>query len=90
MKAKRKNGFMNSLSRFLKFNDTTGYPVSLTYKGSHSYKSVIGGILSLMTKFLVLAYFIYQLQLVFTHDRSVLTYQLNKRDLSDIKKTPPI
>ena len=61
MKAKRKNGLMNSLSRFLKFNDTTGYPVSLTYKGSHSYKSVIGGILSLMTKFIVLAYFIYQL-----------------------------
>ena len=81
MKARRKNGFVNSLARFFKFNDTTGYPVSLTYKGSHNYKSVAGGILSLLTKFVVLAYFCYQLRLVFTRDRSVLTYQNRKRDL---------
>ena len=59
MKDRRKNGFVNSIATFLKFNDTTGYPVSLTYKGSHNYKSVVGGILSLFTKCVVFAYFIY-------------------------------
>jgi hypothetical protein len=59
MKARRKNGFVNTIAKFLKFNDTTGYPVSLTYKGSHNYKSVVGGILSIFTKCVVLAYFCY-------------------------------
>ncbi len=89
-KLKRKRGFGHSCSAFLKFNDTIGYPISLTYKGAHSYKSTLGGIISILTKLVILTYFFFQLKIVYTRDRGVITCQHKKRDLSNIKESPPV
>ena len=89
-KLKGKKGLGHSCSAFLKFNDTIGYPISLTYKGAHSYKSSLGGFISILTKLTVMIYFFYQLKIVYTRDRASITYRNNRRDLTNIKESPPI
>ncbi len=42
---------------FIKSLDLYGYPVGLSFEGSSKYKSVLGGVLSLVSTLTILAYF---------------------------------
>lgn len=53
----------------LEKQDSFGYPITLTHKGSAYYRSPLGGILSIIIKLIILAYFVYQLRSVFIRDK---------------------
>ena len=54
----------NIFSNFLRSQDSHGHPIQLTFDGETQYQSTLGGILSMLSKALVLSYFIYLVKLV--------------------------
>jgi hypothetical protein len=61
--------------------DSYGVPVSLTYKGDPQIKSLLGGMATIISRTLVIAYFVYQCKWVFDRDYMLET-SVMKRDLS--------
>ncbi len=60
IKEKQHNIFTN----FLRSQDSHGHPIQLTFNGETTYGSPLGGVLSMLSKALVLSYFIYLVKLV--------------------------
>jgi len=46
---------------FIKSMDMYGHPIILTYKNSSTFKSFIGGILTILTRLAILVYFVAQI-----------------------------
>ena len=58
LKEKKKRSFKS----FIKSVDQYGYPISLTYKNENEYKSILGGIVTLIFRFAVLLYVIFEIK----------------------------
>ncbi len=56
---------MRRLSKFIKGLDSLGYKISIKFKGRDTFKSVFGGIMTIMARLALLAYFLVQLVTVF-------------------------
>ena len=54
----------NIFTKFLRSQDSHGHPIQLTFDGETQYQSPLGGVLSMISKALVLSYFIYLVKLV--------------------------
>ena len=54
-----------SLRGIIKSVDMYGHPINLSYKNSPEYKSVFGGILTLMFRILVILFFSYKILQLF-------------------------
>lgn len=48
--------------RFIKRLDIFGAPINLTYKKRTTYKSLLGGIVTLLSRIILFAYFVYQVK----------------------------
>jgi hypothetical protein len=59
---------MKRIKSIIKGIDAYGTPVSLTYKNSTSFKSVLGGTATIMGKLCALVYFLVKLMAVFKRD----------------------
>ena len=57
---------MGELKKRLKDQDMFGYPVQLTFNGSDSYKTTIGGIFSLLINFFLFFFFVVKLGVMIT------------------------
>ncbi len=69
------------ISNFLRSQDSLGYPVSLTYKGENTYRSSLGGFLTLIGKLLILIYFCFQIKAVILQEKKKVTANIEKVDL---------
>ena len=58
LKEKKKRSFKS----FIKSVDQYGYPISLTYKNENEYKSILGGIVTLIFRFAVLLYVVFEIK----------------------------
>ena len=65
---KKELGMVERINRFIKQADVFGIPVSLTYKGENQIKSSIGGLATILSRSLVVAYFLYQCSGVIQRD----------------------
>ncbi|CDW71506.1 UNKNOWN [Stylonychia lemnae] len=61
--------------------DSFGHPITLTYKNQSTYKSLFGGIVTILIQLVVGGYFISQLAAVFNRDGSQITRQTKIMDL---------
>lgn len=52
----------SKLSRFITYLDSNGQPITFTYKGNSAYKSFLGGVISILVKMGVIAFFCVQMQ----------------------------
>ena len=59
--------------RKLRSYDQHGHPISLTYDNETEYKSPIGGIFTILSNGLVLAYFIYLLKTLIGREKFTVT-----------------
>jgi hypothetical protein len=46
------------LGKFARDRDIFGHPIALTYKGNSTYKTVLGGTLTIIAGFAILSYFV--------------------------------
>ena len=66
---------MRSLSTFIKKQDVHGHPIMVNYLGSDSYKTRLGGFLSIVTQVLLLFYFVQQtIDLFMMDDPEIQSY----------------
>ena len=54
------------LNSLLRTQDNYGHPINLTYKSDTTYKSTLGGVLSLIAKIGMIIFFIVELKNVFS------------------------
>eukprot|EP00347_Sterkiella_histriomuscorum_P014184 403361841 len=66
--------------------DSYGHPISLSYKDSSTYKSVFGGIFTLIARIGLLAYFLVDISQVFQKQRYQITLSTTFRDLVTSEK----
>ena len=59
-------------STFIKNMDHYGYPVTLTYKNDTEYKSILGGIVTLMFRIIVLTFVIFQMNDIIRKKRDIV------------------
>ena len=50
--------FTHHFKRFLKYNDTPGVPVSLSYKSQRNFSTSLGGAITLIAKLGILSFFL--------------------------------
>ena len=51
-----------TLSQWVKGFDNYGYPISLTYKNESEFKSLLGGIATIMFRFAIFMYIVFQIK----------------------------
>jgi len=56
------------LKQFLKAIDSFGQPIHLVYKGGATYRTALGGLLTILYFVAILAYFLFQLSLAIKHN----------------------
>jgi hypothetical protein len=62
----------------------------LLHRGSSTYRSSLGGFLTLLAKAFILCYFGYQLKAVVQRENLVVNQSTVRRDLSDHRESPAI
>jgi hypothetical protein len=50
--------FRSTIAKFARDRDTFGHPIALTYKGNSTYKTVLGGTLTIIAGFAIFSYFL--------------------------------
>ena len=70
------------ISDFLKSQDTFGTQISLMYKGSSTYRSNLGGFLSLASRVFFVVYFAYHIKSVVWREDHVVNQTIKKKDLT--------
>ena len=81
-KLKNKNVFPHNCGSIFKNIDIFGHPISLTFKGNHSYKTTFGAFVTVIVGFGIMAYSLSRLQHLITRQDPVLTKKNFIRDLS--------
>lgn len=61
-----------NLHKFLRIFDIYGKPINLTYKGSLTYKTALGGCLSILLTILIFAIFIMKLTYIRDNESSIV------------------
>ena len=56
----RKNAFQSFL-QIIRRVDCYGHPINLTYEGQSTFKSLLGGLFTILTRMAILAFFISEL-----------------------------
>ena len=69
------------VNRIIKDMDIVGVPVSLTYKNDTHFKSLPGGIMTIVIRLGIIAYFVQQLILLFSNN-STITNTYFRRDFN--------
>jgi hypothetical protein len=81
MKANKKTG-KYMLSRFVKSLDLYGHPISLSFKGETTHKTLLGGVFTILANVLVLSFLIYQILSVVSNTPIINNSYLS-RDLTN-------
>ncbi len=74
-------------SKLIKKQDSFGVPITLNYKGSSTYQSLFGGVMSIISKCLVLAYFGTQINTVYQKSSYAVTSTQSFIDLDSQQLT---
>lgn len=61
-KPKKRRGFQS----IIKGIDNYGYPITLTYKNKTEYKSLLGGLITILFRLIVFIYIVYALKELIT------------------------
>jgi hypothetical protein len=63
---------MKTISKYITKIDIYGHPINLTYRGSSTYKTLLGGLFTMLVRFLVLAFFLYEMMGVIYNTPSII------------------
>ena len=81
----------NWFSRFLRNRDLFGHAITLEYKGSDTYNSVIGGILTILVQVLTLVMVIQAVQeLMLMQDPQIINYSKDVNTQEEISELIPL
>ena len=65
LKSKKIIGISMKVKQFITSLDIFGYPISLTYNEDSSFKSLIGGLFTIMAELAILSYFLLQVASIY-------------------------
>ena len=75
IKAINKTSLLKFIATSLRNSDIYGHPINLTYNDSPTYKTILGGIWTLITRCGIFAYFVVQILGVINHQSAIRTSQ---------------
>eukprot|EP00347_Sterkiella_histriomuscorum_P017935 403347419 len=75
------------LLRFIKSSDAFGHPITLSYKDSSTYKSIFGGVVTLLARISLLVYFLIQITSVFQRQVCYITASTTYENLGNSQRT---
>ena len=61
----------NRLARYLEYIDYHGHPISLSYKNRTTYQTTFGGVITLLSRLGILAYFLVLVNLIVNRQKTV-------------------
>src|SRR5687768_15343496 len=63
----------NKILALLRGIDMYGHPITLTYKNQATYKTALGGVFTIISRCLLLSYFLYQVVNIINHESTITT-----------------
>ena len=76
----------SKFEKFLEIFDYSGKQMNLTYKGHQTFHSVIGGVMTILTRLAILSYVLYSLKDVITQKNTII----NKNTYKDTSIDPTV
>jgi hypothetical protein len=73
---------MGTISKYITKLDIYGHPINLTYKGESTYKTLLGGIFTILAQFLIISFFLYELMSVI-NNKPTITVTTQHIDLTN-------
>ncbi len=76
------------VKRFVKWADQHGAPIALSYKSQYTYKTLVGGTITILSRLGMLAYFLVLVNNIINKDKTVTYKSVFKSANNDIQNYP--